>query len=83
MESKPVNSTPPLPLHQVLPPGSCPAWVPDLTALDDELLYGTVSIINPFLPQGAWVMVFYHSNSNPNKAIPLLTKEYLLNPWSN
>jgi hypothetical protein len=25
MRSMPVNSTPPWPLHQLLPPGSCPA----------------------------------------------------------
>ena len=35
-ESKPVSSTPPWPLHQLLPPGSCPAGVPDLTSFDDE-----------------------------------------------
>ena len=30
MRSKPSSSTPPWPLHQLLPPGSCPAWVPSL-----------------------------------------------------
>ena len=36
MGSKPVNSFPPWPLHQRLPPGSCPVWVPVLTSFSDE-----------------------------------------------
>lgn len=35
-------------LPQLLPPGSCPAWVSVLIVFD-ELLYGTESEINPFL----------------------------------
>jgi hypothetical protein len=32
---------------------------------EDRLLHITVGEINPFLPNLLWVMVFYHSNSNP------------------
>ena len=45
MMSEPVSSTPPWPLHQLLPPGSCPVCVPVLTSFSD----GSVSQINPFL----------------------------------
>lgn len=38
MGSKPVNSSHPWPLHQLLPPHSCPAWVPAITIFDSELL---------------------------------------------
>jgi hypothetical protein len=37
MRSKSVSNTPPWPLHQLLPPGSCPVGVPVLTAFDKEL----------------------------------------------
>ena len=36
MGSKPVSSTLPWPLHQLLPPGSCPVEVPVLTSFSDE-----------------------------------------------
>ena len=42
-ESKPVSSTPPWPLHQLLPPSSCPVGVPVLTPFDDEQQCGSVS----------------------------------------
>jgi hypothetical protein len=48
--SKPVSSTPPWPLHQLLPPSSCPVWVPGLTSFGDEHQCGSVSWITPFLP---------------------------------
>jgi len=35
--SKPISSTPPWPLHQLLPPGSCTVGVPVLNLFDDEL----------------------------------------------
>jgi hypothetical protein len=41
--SKPVSSTPPWPLHQLLPSGSCPERVPVLTFFDDEQQPGSVS----------------------------------------
>jgi hypothetical protein len=50
MRSKPVSSTPPWPLHQLLPPDSYPAPVPVLASLNDEQCGGGVSRINPFLP---------------------------------
>ena len=40
--SKPVRNIPPWPLHQLL--------LPDLTSFGDEEQYGSVSRINPFLP---------------------------------
>lgn len=43
MRSKPMSSTPPCPTHQLLPPGSCPAWDPALTSFHDGLLCGSVS----------------------------------------
>ena len=49
MGRKLVNSTPPWPLSQLLPPGSCSVWVPVLTFLADKQRYGNVSQINPFL----------------------------------
>jgi hypothetical protein len=36
MMSKAVSSTPPWPLHPLLPPGSRPVSVPVLTSFDDE-----------------------------------------------
>ena len=63
MWSKPVSSTPPWPLRQFLPPGSCPVRVPVFAAFG-ELLHRTVSEVNPFLPKLLLVMVFHHSNSN-------------------
>jgi hypothetical protein len=65
MRSKPVSSTPPQPLHQLLPPGSSPICIPVLTSFNDGLQCGNVSQINPFLPNLLSVMIFYHSNSNP------------------
>jgi hypothetical protein len=56
--NKPVNNTLPWPLHQLLPQGFCPAGVPALTAFD-ELLYGTVSEINPSFPNLVLVMVLH------------------------
>jgi hypothetical protein len=43
-----VSNTPPW--HQLLPPGSCPVWVPVLTSFGHEQQCGNVSWINPFLP---------------------------------
>jgi hypothetical protein len=48
--SKLVSSIPPWPLHQLLPPSSCPVWVPLLTSFDDEQQCGSVSRINFFFP---------------------------------
>ena len=44
--SKPVRNIPPWPLHQLL----LPACVPVLTSFGDEQQHGSVSRINPFLP---------------------------------
>ena len=45
--SKPVSRPPPWPLHQLLPPGSCPAWVPVLTSFRAML---TCKFNKPFFP---------------------------------
>ena len=50
MRSKPVSSTPPWPLHQLLPPGSCPAWVSVLISLNNEQQYGSMNWINKHFP---------------------------------
>jgi hypothetical protein len=58
MASKPVSSTHTRPLHQLLPPGSCPVWVPVLTSFSDELWYGSVNQINPFFSKSLWSWYF-------------------------
>jgi hypothetical protein len=65
MGCKPVSCTPPWPLFQFLPPGSCPAFVPVLTSFNDELQFANVSQINPFFPILLLVMVFHCSKGNP------------------
>jgi hypothetical protein len=64
--SKPVGSksVSSIPLHQLLPPGSCPAWVPASIAFDDEPLHRTVSEMNPFLTKLLLVVVFYHKKKS-------------------
>ena len=47
MRSKTVSSTPPWPLHQLLPPGFCPV----LISFDDEQQCRSIRRINPFLPK--------------------------------
>ena len=42
-ESKPVRNIPPQPLHQLLPPSSCPVCVPVLTSFSDEQQCESVS----------------------------------------
>ena len=54
--SKAVSSTPPRPLHQLLPPCSCPA-----DGLKSCKLKQTLSSPNCF-----WSLVFYRSGRNPN-----------------
>jgi hypothetical protein len=49
-ENSPVSSSSPWSLHQLLPPSCCPVWVPVLTSFGDEQQCGSVSWINPFLP---------------------------------
>ena len=51
---------------QLLPPASCPVSVPVLTSFDDEQQCGSVLEINPSSPTCFLVMVFQHSNRNPN-----------------
>jgi len=45
MWSKSVSSTPPLFLHQLLPPGSCTGFFSVM-----GLHHGRISLINPFFP---------------------------------
>jgi hypothetical protein len=61
MGSKPVSSTHPRPLQQLLPPGS---QLSSLMDYSDGLQCESVSQINPFLPNLLLVMMFHHSNSN-------------------
>lgn len=63
--NKPVSSTTPWPLYQLLHPGSCLAWLPVLNSLSDGLLYGSISQTHPFLLEFILVMVFHYSNRNP------------------
>ena len=60
MRSKPVSSILLWPLHQLLPPDSCPIWVLVL-----EQWCGSVSQISPFLSKLLLVMVLLLSNSDP------------------
>jgi hypothetical protein len=62
MRSKPVSSTPPWPLHQLLPLGSSSAWVRVLTSFSDQHWPESITQLDPFLPSLFWVMVFYYSN---------------------
>lgn len=48
IRNTPVTCPPP---YCLLPPCSCLAWVPALTAFDDELFYGSESKINFTLPK--------------------------------
>ena len=65
--NKPVSSTPPWPLHQLLPPGHCPFWVLVLTSFNDGLQYENVRQINPFFLNLYWLWCFI-------TAIEILTK---------
>lgn len=58
---KQVSSSPPWPLHQLLPPGS------SLTSLDDRLQ--DIRWINPFSPSyfWSWCFFFFQSNRNSNE----------------
>jgi hypothetical protein len=47
--SKPVSSSSLWLLHQVLPPGSCPFWVPVLASFNDGLQSSSINYINPSL----------------------------------
>lgn len=58
MRSKPVTSTTPWSLHQLLSPGSCPFWVLVLTSFSNEQQCRSVSWINPFFPRLFWPWCF-------------------------
>jgi hypothetical protein len=61
MMRKPITNTPPsMPStrHQLLPPGSCPVWVPVLTSFHDSLWCASVSQINLFFPSHLWSWCF-------------------------
>ena len=76
MRSKPVSSTPPWSLHQLLPLGSCPVWVPVLTSFSDEQW----GITKPFLSRLALVMVFCR-NSKPNMTVLFIALWMLSYAW--
>jgi hypothetical protein len=71
MRRKSVSSTPPWLLYQLLPPGSCPASVPAPTAFH-ELLHGTLSEINPFLPKLLWLWCFITTTVDLTKTLSFL-----------
>jgi hypothetical protein len=64
--SKSLSSTSPWPLHQLLPPSSCPVWVPVLTSFGDEQQCGSVRWINPFLPNFFLGHHVLRGNRNPD-----------------
>lgn len=66
MRSKAVQTTPPWPLLQLLPSGSCPVLFLQ-TSFSDEQHSGSVTWINPFLPPCLSVMVFHCSHRYLNK----------------
>ena len=81
MKGKPVNFSSPCPLHQFMPSVFCPGWLPSLTTFENELLYGTVNEINPFL-QLSLVMVFHHSNTDSKTWIHrLYVVHVILDRW--
>ena len=61
MRSKPVNSTPPWLLHDFLPPGCCPVWVPVLNFFNNGLHCRSVRKTKLFLPNLLLVTVFHHN----------------------
>ena len=63
MRSKQVRNSP---LHQLLPPGSCPVVVLMLASYDGELWCGSASWINPLLHTLLLVMVFHRRSSSPS-----------------
>jgi hypothetical protein len=74
MRSKPVSSTPSWPPHQLLPPGSCSAWVPVLTSFDNKQWSGSISwgTSHVFLPNLLrLVMVLHRSHRNLERTPPI------------
>lgn len=58
--SKSISDISPMPLYQILPPGSCSVSISALTSLS-----GYVNQINALLPRLLLAVVFGHSNSSP------------------
>lgn len=52
------NTSPLRPQHQLLTPGSSPAWIPVLTFFSDEQWYERKHQMNPFLPKLFWSWCF-------------------------
>ena len=69
MGNKPDSSIPLLPLHQVLPPGSCPVCVPVLTFFNDEQCCGNISQIRIFLPKSLWSWCFITAGITLTKTV--------------
>lgn len=76
--NKPLNSTSPWPLHQFLPLSSWPVFI----AFDDELLYKTVSEINPFFPSLFWSWRFHHFNEDIMETMDLRLAQQALYPFT-
>lgn len=57
-----VSSTP----HGICISSSCQVWILVLNSLRDEQQCESISQINPFLLTSFLVLVFHHTNTNPN-----------------
>lgn len=66
MRSKAVSSPPLRLLQQPQPLGSYPFEFLLSLLSDNELLYGAMNEISPFLPKSRLVTVFHHRNSDTN-----------------
>jgi hypothetical protein len=59
VRSKLIEGTPLWPLHELLPPGSCPVgFLPWLLSMEYDS--GCVSRVNPLLPKLLMAMMFHH-----------------------
>lgn len=74
--SRPISSTPPWLLHQLLPLGLCPVWVPVLTSFDKEQWYRSVSRVNASLPKLLWPWTTEHWGCWRSPGLPSLMPQH-------
>lgn len=82
IDSKPVSSPLPRPLHQLLSQGFCWIWPSalfSLNGLDYDL--GSVSQINPFFPKVFMTIVYYHSTLTKTDWVLLCSPDWSGNHW--